>query len=163
MLYSEQDRAEVAAERVRRLWIVIVPTVVLLLASVGSFVWYRLRHDTSGWIWTGLLTLAGGSYFLFFQGVYLRPVSLYKRHVAYMLDGNKRETVGVLKEISVAVADKDGLDCRTVTMNVGDKDAPEDDRTFYLDALKTPPDLPAGSRVRVLSNDRMVAALEPAK
>jgi hypothetical protein len=160
MLYSETDRAQVSAERARRLWIVVAPAVLLLLLSVGSFVWYRLRHDTDGWIWTALLTLAGGAYFIFMQGVYLRPISLYKRHVEFMLGNRKRETVGVLKEIGRDVLDKDGLDCRTVTVNVGDKDAPEDDRSFYLDAFKTPPEFTAGARVRVLSNDRMVAGIE---
>jgi hypothetical protein len=163
MLYTQADRDAATAERTKRLLVVLVPTVILLLAAIASFVWFRLNRDTSGWIWTALITILGGAYFIFLYGVYLRPVSLYKRHVDYMLDGRKRETVGYLRSIDAEALDHDGLDCRSVTVNVGEKNAPEDDRSFYLDALKPVPELPVGTRVRVLSNDRMVAGLEPAE
>jgi len=163
MLYTETDRSQATAERAKRLWVVLVPTVLILLAAIATFVWYRLNRDASGWVLTGLITVVGGAYFIFFYDVYFKPVSIYKHHVDYMLDAHKRETVGLLKEIGGDVIDKDGMDCRTITVNVGDKNVPEDDRSFYLDALKAvPDDLPVGVRVRVLSNDRMVAAIDPA-
>ncbi len=163
MLYTQADRDAATAERTKRLLVVLIPTVILLLLAIASFVWFRLNRDTSGWIWTALITILAGAYFIFFYGVYLRPVSLYKRHVDYMLDGRKRETVGYLRSIDAETMDHDGLDCRAVTVNVGEKNAPEDDRSFYLDALKPVPELSVGTRVRVLSNDRMVAGLEPAE
>ena len=162
MLYTEADRSQATAERTKRRWIVVLPAVLLLLAAIASFVWFRLHRDVSGWIWTGLLTVAGGAYYLFFNGVYLHPVALYKKHVDYMLDGNKRETIGILKDITDEVLDHDGLDCRMITVNIGDKNASEDDRTYYLDArVSIPAQLKPGDRVHVLSNDRMVAALDP--
>ncbi|MCE5343090.1 MAG: hypothetical protein LLF96_05810 [Eubacteriales bacterium] len=160
MFYTQTDREQVTAERTKRLIVVIVPAALLLLLAVASFVWFRLHRDTSGWFLTGLVTILGGSYFIFFQSVYLKPVSLYKRHVNYMLDGHKRNTAGYLKEIGTQVLDHEGLDCRTLTVNIGEKDAPEDDRLFYLDALKPVPTLALGTRVRVLSNDRMIAGLD---
>ena len=160
MLYSEIDRTQVTAEQKKRRWLVLLPTAVMLLLVIASFVWFRLHRDAGGWVWTGLITVLGGSYFLFFYEVYLRPVSLYKKHVDYMLDGRKRETVGVLKSVDSAVTDKDGLDCVSFTVNIGEKNDPEDDRLFYVDALKGIPDMPIGSSVRVLSNDRTVASLD---
>jgi hypothetical protein len=163
MLYTETDRANAAGERTKRLVIAIVPAAVLFLLAIASFIWYRYNRNAGGWPVTGLLTIAAGAYFLFFYEVYARPVSLYKRHIDYMLDAHKRETIGILKEISQTVQDKDGLDCRMVTVNIGDKDAAEDERSFYLDALIPVPEVAAGTRVKILSNDRMVAGLDPAE
>jgi hypothetical protein len=162
MFYSQADRSQTARELLKRRWVVYLPTALMFLAAVGSFVWFRLQRNTGGWIWTGLITILGGAYFLFFFEVYLKPVKQYKRHVDFMLDNRRRETVGLLKGISQDVQNHNGVDCRMVTLNVGQKDASEDERTFYLDRLKTPPDIAYGTRVCVTSNDRMVAALEPA-
>ena len=65
MLYTEADRSQITAERTKRRWVTILPAVVLVLAAIASFVWFRLHRDVSGWIWTGLLTVAGGAYYLF--------------------------------------------------------------------------------------------------
>lgn len=162
MLYSETDRTQAIAEQKRRRLWTVVPAAVLGLLAVAVFLWFRLHRNADGWVWSGLLTIAGGSYFLFFYGVYLRPVSLYKRHLDFMLDGRKRETVGILQSVDQTPRDKDGLDCIAFTINVGSSGSAEDERSFYLDALKPWPDIPLGARVRVLSNDRMTAELEPA-
>lgn len=160
MLYSQNDREIVAAELGHRRRLVILPALALLLLAIASYVWFRLHRDEGGWIWTALLTVAAGAYFLFFYEVYLRPVQLYARHVGYMLDGRKRETVGRVKEIRREIMDREGLDCQSFTVNIGEKDDPEDDRLFYVDALKGMPDIQPGARVRVFSNDRAVAGLE---
>lgn len=159
MLYSQTDREQANKELSKRRWVVFFPTAIMLLIAIASFVWFRLHRDVSGWIWTSLITMLGGAYCLFFYDVYLKPVKVYKTHIDYMLDGNKRETAGVLKAIGQDVIDHEGMDCHTLTVNIGDKDAPEDDRSFYLDALKPVPALRPGSLVRVLSNNRMVADL----
>lgn len=163
MLYTQADREQTGKELGKRRRVVFLPSAFMLLVAIASFVWFRLHRDVSGWIWTALITVIGGAYFLFFYGVYLKPVKIYKTHIDYMLDGNKRETAGVLKEIGQEVIDHEGMDCRTLTVNIGEKNAPEDDRSFYLDALKPVPDLRLGSYVRVLSNNRMVAGLEIAE
>ena len=162
MLYSEIDRAQVTAELKKRRWLVILPSLLLLALAIATFVWFRLHRNENGWGWTALITVLSGSYFIFFYEVYLRPVSQYHKHVGYMLDGRKRETFGLLKSIDLTALDKDGLDCLSFTLNVGEKDSPEDDRLFYVDALKAIPEIPVGTRIKVLSNDRMVASLEPA-
>ena len=160
MLYSEIDRTQVTAELKKRRWVTVLPAAALVLLAIASFVWFRAHRDAGGWVWTGLLTVAGGAYFLFFYEVYLRPVSLYRKHVGYMLDGRQRETVGVLTAVHSEVQDKDGLDCISFILNVGDAQNAEDDRLFYLDALKSGAVLHVGSRFKVLSNDRMVSGIE---
>jgi hypothetical protein len=157
VLYAQTDRDEVMAVRKRRMLAVWAPTALLLLAAVGSFVWYRIRHDAGGWVVTGLITVLAGAYCIFFYGVSLRPVLKYKRHLDYMLDGRKRVTEGVLREIGETVQDRDGIDCYSVVLNVGTKNDPEDDRQFYLDAFKTLSGFMPGDRVALESNDRMIA------
>ena len=162
MLYSEVDRTMVKAELAKRRFRVITPTVVLVAFAIASFVWFRLHHNADGWVVTGLISLLGGAYFLFFYEVYQRPVALYKKHLDFMLDARKRETVGLLTSVNREVCDKNGLDCISFTVNVGEKNDPEDDRLFYLDVLRPMPDWPLGTRVCVFSNDRMVAGLDMA-
>ena len=159
MLYSQTDKDQVQRMRMRRMLIVWLPTALLLLLSIVAFVIYRLAHDESGWIISALITIAGGSYCTFLYGVYLRPVLKYKRHIDYMLDGRKRETRGILKEIGETVLDRDGIDCYPILLNVGEKDDPEDDRLFYLDAFKSMNGFQPGDHVVMESNDRMIASV----
>ena len=159
MLYSQSDRDAVLRQRKRRMLAVWIPTAILLLLSIAAFVWYRTNHDESGWIVSGLITILGGAYCIFFYGVYLRPILKYKKHLDYMLEGNKRVTEGYLKEITETVQDHDGIDCYTVLINVGEKNDPEDDRLLYLDAYKSMAGYQTGDRIRVESNDRMIASV----
>ena len=159
-LYTEADRAAAAAERRKRLAVTLAPSCLLILLAVAVFVWYRLRHDASGWVWSALLTVVGGAYALFFGGTYLRPVSLYLKHIGYMLDGRRREAVGVISRVENVPQDKDGLDCYAFTLNIGNAGDPKDDRLFYYDALKGPLPFTEGDRMRVCSNDGKVAGLE---
>lgn len=160
MLYTETDREQVRHERNKRLWVVLIPTAAILLLAVASFVWFRLQHNVGGWIWSALITIIGGVYFLFFYEVYLRPVNRYRKYVEMMLGGRKRETFGILKEWSGEVTDHDGMDCRSLTVNVSQRNDPEDDRLFYLETQKTIPSIEVGTRVLVISNDRMVADIQ---
>lgn len=159
MLYTQSDREEVRAARKRRMLVVWLPASLLLLLSVAAFIFYRLNHDTSGWVVSAVLTILGGAYVIFLYGVYLRPVLKYKRHLDYMLDGRKRVTTGILKEVDGAVQDRDGIDCYSVLINVGEKNDPEDDRLFYLDAFKSMGGFAPGDRVTLESNDRMIASV----
>ncbi|MBN1777363.1 MAG: hypothetical protein JW811_04500 [Clostridiales bacterium] len=160
MLYSQTDRDRVLHMRKRRMLAVWLPTALMLLLAVVVYVIYRLQHDVSGWIISALLTILGGSYCIFFYGVYLRPVLKYKRHLDYMLDGRKRVTEGILRDVGEAVQDMDGIDCYSVLLNVGEKNDPEDDRLFHLDAYKSMDGFQPGDRVVVESNDRMIASIK---
>ncbi len=161
-LYTAADQAEVTAERRKRMLLTYGPAALLLLVSVAIYVLFRLRHDESGWVWSALVTLAGGAYAVFLGDVYLRPVRLYKKHVDFMLGDRLRETTGTLTHMGDEPQDKNGLDCYALTVNVGEKADPKDDRLFYLDALKSPLAATVGERVHLFSGDGMVAGLERA-
>ena len=160
LAYSEAERTAATAELTKRRWITYAPAAVLLLMAMAVFVWFRLHRDASGWVWSGLLTVLSGGYLLFFQGVYVHPAKLLQRHTGYMLDGPFRVAEGTVTAMDLEPKDKDGLDCYALTLNVGQADDPKDERLFYLDSLKGVPAVSAGMRLRVRSNDRMVAMLE---
>ena len=160
MLYTQADRTQATRERTLRRWVVLVPTAILLALAIAVFGWFRLHKNADGWVWSGLCTVLGGAFFIFFYEVYLKPVSQYKKHVDYMLDGRMHETVGILTHIAAEAQDKDGMDCYAITLNIGQTANPEDDRLFYIDALKGIPDVSIGTRVAVQCNDRMIASIQ---
>jgi len=57
------------------------------------------------------------------------------------------------------VQDRDGIDCYSVWLNVGEKNDPDDDRLFYLDAYKSMDGFQPGDKIRIESNDRMIASI----
>ncbi|MEA5016961.1 MAG: hypothetical protein VB099_20630 [Candidatus Limiplasma sp.] len=158
-MYRQEDRVSAAAEAKKRWIVTLLPGALLIVVGIIVFVICQIQRLEWGWIFACACTVLGGAYVLFFYGVYLKPVLLYKKHVDYMLDGRKRETTGLLQEVAQEVTDKDGLDCYAIIVNVGDKNDPEDERLFYVDALKGRPGIPPGSRITVISNDKMVAEL----
>jgi hypothetical protein len=158
-LYQQEDRVAVRAEAKKRWLVTVLPGALLFVAGLAVFIICQIGRQDWGWIFACGCTIVGGAYVLFLYGVYLRPVLTYQKHVNYMLDGRKRETVGLLQDVAQEVTDRDGLDWYAMTVNVGEKNDPEDERLFYLDALKPRPDIPPGTRVRVLSHDKTVAEL----
>lgn len=161
-MYSQEDHAQIRKQLQKRWIVTALPSVLLILSAIVVFVICQVQRKDWGWIFACVSTILGGGYFLFFFGVYLRPMMLYQRHVGYMLDGHKRETKGILTDVSSVPCDKDGLDWYAVTVNVGEKQDPEDDRLLYYDALKGKPAIPLGTRVMALSNDRMISDLREA-
>ena len=155
-MYAEEDRTFVRAQLRRRLLLVAIPAALLMAVAVGVFVLCQIRHQSWGWIFACTVTIFVGVCFLFLDGVYIRPMRLYARHVEYMLTGRMRETTGILTEVADAAIDKDGVDCYAVNVNVGEKGDPQDDRLLYFDALKGRPNIQPGTRVTVLSNDKMI-------
>ena len=159
-MYSQNDWKEINAMLKKRWLITLIPTAVVFVAAVVVFVLGRINRSDSIWMLTSALTLLGGVYFLFFYGVYVRPARIYRKHLSFMLNGRMRETTGILKFISEDVKDREGLECRAMFLNVGEKDDPEDDRLFYYDVYKPMPEMPIGTRVTVQSNDKMVASIK---
>ena len=157
MLYSQADKDAAAAKVKQRALVVWIPTALLLVLSIVTFILYRINHDETGWGLSALFTILAGGYCIFFYGVYLGPMLKYKKHIFYMLEGRKSVTTGVLTDISENVLDKDGIDCYSIVINIGEKSDPEDDRLFYLDAYKSLDGFKLGDRIRIESNDRMIA------
>ena len=163
LLYTEADRQAATAEQRKRRLFALLPAALLAAGAVALFVVFRIRRDDTGWVWSALLTFAGGAYALFFGETYLRPASRYKQHIDYMLSGRLRETQGVLTYVDQTTQYKDGLDFIAITVNIGKAADPKDDRLFYIDALKGLPPVAIGERVKVYSNDGKVAGVERAR
>ena len=161
LMYTEADRLDASAQLARRRMLVYLPCGVAFAATVAIFVILQQRRLDWSWAVAAGLTVLFGSFLIFFQGVYVRPMALYRKHIGYMLDGRKRETTGVLKSFDDA-CDREGLDCHAMMLNIGERDEPEDDRLFYYDAFKPAPAIPLGNRVTVYSNDKMVAGMKRA-
>ena len=156
-MYAQADRVEAQALLRRRWMVAVFPCAAVILAGIAIFVVCQQNRQDWGWFVACATTILGGGCFLFLYGVYVRPVRLYVKHIGYMLAGRKRETLGVLTDMSEVPIDKDGLDWYAMTVNVGEKDAREDDRLLYYDALKGKPEISLGTRVKILSNDKMIS------
>ena len=74
----------------------------------------------------------------------------------------KRTTTGVYKFFSEDIYDRDGLECHSMLINIGEKNDPEDDRLFYYDAYKPAPAFEMGEKITVISNDKMVSSIHAA-
>ncbi len=160
-MYSEKDLKEINALVKKRWLVTALPAGIALAVAIVIFVYGQLNRHEHLWMLTSFLTLLGGGYFLFFFGNYLRPALIYRKNLRYLLDGRKRVTTGIFKEISEDVSDHDGMEVYAMLLNVGEKNNPEDDRLFYYDAYKPLPAMPIGTRVTVVSNDRLVASMDP--
>ncbi len=156
-MYSQEDLAQVEAQLRKRRILTFLPPALLFAVGAAVFAVCQGHRQDWGWGFAAAATILGGWYGLFLYGVYLRPMKWYLRHVRYMLEGRKRETTGILTSIAESACDKEGLDWYALTVNVGEKNDPEEERLLYYDALKGRPELPLGARVTVLSNDKMIA------
>jgi len=159
-MYTQADWQEICTMLRKRWKLAIIPAVLVLAAAVAVFVYGQLTRSDHLWKLTVLLTILGGGAFLLLFGVSVRPALVYRKHVSYMLNGRMRETTGVFKSFADSVSDRDGLACHAMLLNVGSKDDPEDDRLFYYDVYKPKPEIPLGSMVTVLSNDKMVSCIQ---
>ena len=158
-MYTQKDLQEISRMLRKRWQLASIPAALIVVVAVIVFVYGQLVRSDALWMVTAFLTIAGVGYFLFLYGVSIRPARIYRKHVTYMLNGRMRTTTGVLKSLASAVSDREGLECRALMINVGEKDDPEDDRLFYVDIYK-PFEVPLGTRITVHSNDKMVSAVE---
>ena len=161
-MYTPEDEALARRLWKKRLGIALVPLALGLAAGIALFIVGRMQRSDTLWMATAALTVLGGGAFLFLFGVWAKPARDYLRHVGLMLRGRKRETVGILTRFSPEVCERDGLWCHAMMVNLGSGEA-EDDRLFYFDDEKPAPPMPVGTRVRVVSNDRMVIDIREAQ
>lgn len=149
-MYQEIDWLENRAQIKRRLLFLCLPAVPLLLGIILSFI-ARIE-----WL-TVLLTILFGAILIFGYGLFLSPVVSYGKHIRNMLEGRKRETVGILTAVDSTPCWREGVSYYSFTVNVGEKTEEADDRLFYFDVQKGVPPFEIGTRLRVISHDKAVA------
>ncbi len=151
VLYTPENLADNRAQLRRRLIWLGIPAVILLIGVVVSFI-VRIKLLTMG------LTVLLGAFCIFAYGMLLSPVICYGRHLDEALYGRKRESTGKFKEMEEQPVWRDGVLYYPMMINVGDKDAPEDDRLFYFDAYIQRPAWQPGDVLTVSAHDKAVAA-----
>ncbi len=161
-LYTQADQNAVRAEVKKRLLITWLPVALLFAAVVAVFILCQIHRQDWGWIFASCCTIAIFAYGLFMDGVYLRPMLAYQEHVRNMLEGRQQETTGLVQFVADEVTDKGGLDAYVITLNVGDRNDPEDERLLYWDVQQGKPDFPVGTRVKVRSKDKMIFDMQRA-
>ena len=159
-MYTQEELRQVQLQLKKKRLAAAIPTLLLLAVAIAVFVAGRMRRSDAAWILSALLTIFGGGYALFQYGLSIRPAKTYRNCVQEMLHGRMRQTEGVLKAFSEDICDRNGLPFHAVLLNVGEKNAPEDDRLFYWDAQKPNPEFSLGMQVRVFSNDNRISRME---
>ena len=162
-MYTQQDWNDINALVKKRLLVTLVPGFSVMAVAFAIFIYGQVNRFENLWMLSSLLLLLAGGYMLLFLGVYVRPAWIYRTNLRYLLNGRKRVTTGIFKEMSEDVSDRDGMEVYALLINVGDRNDPEDDRLFYYDAYKPAPAMPIGTKVTVESNDRLVSNMAVAE
>lgn len=157
-MYQQKDRDENRHQLNKRLLALAIPMVFFLAGIIVSL----LRNVRLQWL-TILLTVLGGSMTLFCYSMFISPIVHYGRHLKNVLDGRKRETSGIVREIAGQACIREGVEYYPMTINVGDKNDEADDRLFYYDVHKGMPPVHPGDRVTVVSHDKAVADIRLAE
>ncbi len=149
-MYTENDY-QLADARVRRVMVLMLaPAAVLLGGVIWSFV-VRIK-----WL-TILLSVLTGCWIVFIRQNYLVPEQAYRRHIHYALHAPKKEAEGVYLRTESTPVERENVLFFAFYLNVGEKNDPEDDRLFYLDARRPLPAWQAGERLHVTSYDKFVS------
>lgn len=152
-MYTEQDYQDICAQVKKRLTALLIPSVLLLAGVIASFV-FRQRILTMAL--SGLL----GAAFVFCYGLFVSPVTAYRRHLDEVLHGRVHQTVGAFKEMEEVSVLREGVRYYPMLISVGDMKDPEDDRLFYYDANLPRPDWQVGERIAVTAHDKALGAWE---
>ena len=155
-MYTEQDAFDIRRQLARRWAAVALPGLALLAGIAFSFA-LRAR-----WVTVGLTALLIFG-LIFSYDMLIRPVADYARHLDQALHGRTRQTTGIVKRVEEKTVLREGVAYRSVLLNVGEKDAAEDDRLFYYDANLPPPPWQIGETITVTAHDKALCAWSRAR
>ena len=150
-MYTQEDYRKLQAQIHKRFWLMLLPALVLLGLIVWSFV-VRIKWLTMG------LTIFLGALLIFFNGLFIAPLTAYKRHLEDALMGRTRQIKGAFKEMEEASVLRDGVVYYPMLISVGDPEDPEDDRLFYYDANLNRPAFSQGDMLVITAHDKFVTA-----
>lgn len=154
-MYTEQDYADICAQRKKRFILCAIPMAVLFALLVYSLV-IRLQALTVG------ATIALGVIWLFVYGLLIKPVSDYQRHMDQVMHGRVRTLTAAFKRIDDQPVIREGVRYYAMLMNVGKMDNEEDDRLFYYDANLPIPDWKQGEMLTITYHDKALGKWERA-
>lgn len=154
-MYTEQDYADICAQKKKRLILCAIPMAILFAVLVYSLV-IRLE------ILTVATTILLGCIWIFVYGLFIKPVSAYCKHMDLVMHGRVRTLTAAFKEMDDTPALRDGVQYYAMLMNVGRMDDEEDDRLFYYDANLPRPDWKQGEMLTITYHDKALGKWERA-
>ncbi len=149
-LYTQNDYDKINQQIKKRLFLFLIPVLILTGLVVYSFI-LRIKWLTMG------LTILLGAMIIFVHGMYIGPLTSYKKHLSNALMGRTRTTTGAFKEMDEKEVVREGVRYFPMLITVGDISSPEDDRLFYYDASLPRPSFKVGEMMTITSHDKYVA------
>lgn len=154
-MYTEQDYADICAQKSKRLIAVLIPVVLLLALLVYSLVIRSRLISVIATIAMGILWIAG-------YGLFVKPVNDYRRHMDLVMHGRVRTVTGAFKEMEEQITMREGVQYYALLLNVGRMDDEADDRLFYYDANLPRPEWEKGEMLTVTHHDKALGKWERA-
>lgn len=154
-MYTEQDYADICAQRKKRIILCTIPLVLLFAVLIYSLI-IRLEALTVA------ATILMGLIWLFVHGLFIKPVSAYRRHMDQVMHGRVHTLTAAFKEMDDLPVLREGVRYFGMLMNVGRMDNEEDDRLFYYDANLPRPDWKQGEMITITYHDKALGKWERA-
>lgn len=152
-VYTLQDLEQINAQKKKRLFVLMLPCLLLLAVLVYSL---TIRVQ---WL-TTVVTILLGVVLIFGYTVFLSPLICYARHLNHALHGKTRKTSGYLKEVEEEAVYREGLQVKPMMISIDRIESEEDDRLFYWDANLPLPPWQLGQKITLTSYDKLVTDWE---
>ena len=150
MLYSENDKALVKSQLLRRLIIVLLLALVPSIPAVILVYTARIR-----WL-SAALSILGGAAAIFYFGLYAQPVISYLRYLHEVIGGRNHVFTGELTEIAQDSV-REGVPCKSLFFR---DDSGDEQRLCYYDQIKyTEGCVAVGGRYRVTVHGQSIIAI----
>lgn len=154
-MYTEQDYADICAQKKKRLILVLIPIILLLALLVYSLI-IRIQALTM------ITTILMGIIWIAAYGLFVKPVRAYQRHMDLVMHGRVRSFTGAFKEMDEQTTMRDGVRYYAMLLNVGNMEEEADDRLLYYDANLPRPDWKKGDMLTVTHHDKALGKWERA-
>ncbi len=151
-IFTVQDKKDIRAQLKRRQIVLLIPCVLLLIASICFAV---QRNE----VVTDVLVILCGAILIFCYDLFVKPLRCYLTHLTNVVDGRRRAVDLPFVAISEDISMVDGVAYRSMTCEDFDAKGRPYDRLFYYDAAKPFPQINKGETVRVVHHDLVVSDL----
>ena len=144
-VYNKEDFADIDAKW-RKCLIYSACYLALAAVVVGWTFAARIKPATM------LAVVALGCAAVFLWGMKVSPIRLMRKYMYETHSGLTKRAVGRVTFFAEDVTPREGIECRRVILNVGEKDDPNDERLFYWNAALPCPPYQLGCMAEVTSH-----------
>ncbi|MBR2822490.1 MAG: hypothetical protein IKE24_02250 [Clostridia bacterium] len=158
-MYNEGMFARLSGQVKKRQVLVFAVAALFLAAAVFTLI-LDDHKENRPILATTLLVIAGGSVFIFFWDLTVRPLRCYARHMDAALHGRTHQVLAVFDRVGADDSMVDGILFRDlVFLGEADKHGVRD-RMFYWDRELPLPDFRPGQEVMITYYDRFMTGYE---